>query len=40
METMYEKQGGAYQRQGDYFVPCVAVKEKKELSIGVWANRH
>ena len=29
-----------YQKQGNYHLPCITVKEQNELHIGVWANRH
>ena len=29
-----------YEKQGDYFIPCVRTKEQKEIHLGVWANRH
>ena len=29
-----------YEKQGDYFIPCIRTKEQKELHLGVWANRH
>ncbi len=40
MITIFEKQGGIYQAEGKYFIPCVMTKEQKNLHIGVWANRH
>lgn len=40
MMTLFEQQGGTYQIQGNYFIPCVATKDQKEVHIGVWANRH
>lgn len=40
MMTLFEQQGGTYQIRGDYFIPCVVTKDKKEVYIGVWANRH
>ena len=29
-----------YEKQGNYFIPCIRTKEQKELHLGVWANRH
>ncbi|AWY98725.1 hypothetical protein DQQ01_11865 [Blautia argi] len=40
MMALFEQQGGTYQKKGDYFIPCVVTKKKKEVHIGVWANRH
>lgn len=40
MMTIFEKQGGIYQAEGEYLIPCVTTKEEKDLHIGVWANRH
>jgi len=30
----------SYTKQGDYLIPNLAVKEEKDVHIGVWANRH
>ncbi len=40
MRTLFEQQGRSYQNRGDYFMPCVITKDKKEVYIGVWTNRH
>lgn len=40
MMTLFEQQGGTYQKKGAYFIPCVVTKDQKEVHIGVWANRH
>lgn len=32
MNTIYEQQGSTYQKQGNYFIPCVAVREQKVAS--------
>ena len=40
METIFEKQGGRYEIQGDYLLPCLTLGNEKEYKIGVWANRH
>lgn len=29
-----------YEKQGDYFIPCVTTNKQGHLYIGVWANRH
>ncbi|MBQ9624587.1 MAG: TnpV protein, partial [Clostridia bacterium] len=40
METIFEKQGGQYEIQGDYLLPCFTLGNENECEIGVWANRH
>ncbi len=40
-KTIFEKMGGTYVRQGDYFVPCLTLPaEKGTKFIGVWRQRH
>lgn len=29
-----------YQNQGNYQLPCIAIKEQNKLHIGVWVNHH
>lgn len=29
MNIIYEQQSSTYQKQGNYFIPCVAVREQK-----------
>ena len=39
--TIFEKMGGNYVRQGDYFIPCLTLPaEKENKSIGLWGHRH
>ncbi len=38
--TEYEKMGGTYRQEGDYFLPNLEIGEQKEPSIGVWGRRH
>ena len=39
--TIFEKMGGNYVRQGDYFIPCLTLPaEKENKPIGVWGQRH
>lgn len=40
MMTLFEQQGGTYQKKGDYFIPCVVTQNQKEVHIGGWENRH
>ena len=38
---IFEKMGGNYVRQGDYFIPCLTLPaEKENKPIGVWGQRH
>ena len=40
-KTIFEEMGGAYVRQGDYFIPCLTLPaEKENKPIGVWGQRH
>lgn len=38
--TEYEKMGGTYRQEGDYFLPNLKIKEQDEVLIGVWGQRH
>lgn len=35
-----EKNGLWYEKQGDYYLPCLALPEQKNKPIGVWRQRH
>ena len=40
-KTIFEEMGGAYERQGDYLLPCLSLPaEKENKPIGVWGQRH
>lgn len=40
-KTIFEKMGGTYVRQGDYFIPCLTLPaERENKPIGVWGQRH
>ena len=32
--------GGRYERQGDYLIPCLTLPDEEEQPIGVWGERH
>ena len=38
--TEYEKMGGIYRQEGDYFLPNLKIGEQDEVLIGVWGQRH
>lgn len=40
MNTLFEKQGGKYEMQGDYRLPCVTIPQDTTEYIGVWRERH
>ncbi len=40
MTTLFEQQGGQYEMQGDYRLPCVTLLDEKDYEIGVWGERH
>ena len=35
-----EKNGLWYEKQGDYFIPCLSLSEEKQNPIGIWGQRH
>ena len=38
---IYNEQNGLwYEKQGDYYIPCLILSEKENQSIGVWGQRH
>lgn len=39
-KSLFEEMGGRYERQGDYLIPCLTLPAEKEISIGVWGQRH
>lgn len=39
-KTIFEEMGGTYVRQGDYYLPCLALPEEEQKPVGVWGQRH
>lgn len=39
-KTIFEELGGRYERQGDYFIPCLTLPTEKEQPIGLFGRRH
>lgn len=35
-----EKNGLWYEKQGDYFIPCLSLPEEEQKPIGIWGQRH
>lgn len=35
-----EKNGLWYEKQGDYYLPCLELPEEKQKPIGIWGQRH
>ena len=35
-----EKNGLWYEKQGDYYIPCMKILEEKTQPIGIWGQRH
>lgn len=35
-----ESNGLWYERQGDYYIPCLSLPEEEEHPIGLWGQRH
>ena len=40
MNTLFVKNGGKCEMQGDYRLPCVALSQDTTEHIGVWGERH
>lgn len=38
--TEFEKMGGTYRQEGDYFLPNLKIGKQDEVLIGVWGQRH
>lgn len=39
-KSLFEEMGGRYERQGDYFIPCMTLPAEEEQPIGIWGRRH
>ena len=39
-KTDFEKMGGSYTLQGDYYLPNLTLPEGEQKPIGVWGQRH
>lgn len=39
-KTTFEKMGGSYTLQGDYFIPDLKLTEDEQKQIGIWGQRH
>ena len=38
---IYNEQNGLwYEKQGDYYLPCLALPETEQQAVGVWGQRH
>ncbi|MBS4785760.1 MAG: TnpV protein [Clostridiales bacterium] len=35
-----EKNGLWYEKQGDYFIPCLSLPEEENKPVGIWGQRH
>lgn len=35
-----EKNGLWYEKQGDYYIPCLSLPEEENKPIGIWGKRH
>lgn len=35
-----EKNGLWYEKQGDYYLPCLSLSEEEQKPIGIWGQRH
>lgn len=40
MQSLFEKNGGTYRREGDYLIPNISVPDTKEYNIGKYGNLH
>lgn len=39
-KSIFEEMGGRYERQGDYFIPCLTLPAEEEQPIGLFGRRH
>lgn len=39
-KSLFEQLGGRYEKQGDYFLPCLALSAEEEQPIGIWGQWH
>lgn len=40
-QYIFDKNNGLwYERQGNYYIPCLAVQAEEEKPIGLWGRRH
>lgn len=39
-KTVFEQMGGTYNQQGDYLIPCLALPDEQEQSLGLFGQRH
>lgn len=39
-KSIFEQLGGTYKQQEDYLLPCLTLPAEKEISIGLWGQRH
>ena len=40
-KVIYDKKNGLwYEKQGDYYIPCLKLPEEEQQHIGVWGQRH
>ncbi len=39
-KTVFEQMGGTYKQQGDYLIPCLALPDEQEQSLGLFGQRH
>lgn len=37
-KTIFEELGGRYEKQGDYFIPCLTLPAEEEQPIGIWGQ--
>ena len=38
---IYDKKNGLwYEKQGDYYLPCLSLPEEEQKPIGIWGQRH
>lgn len=39
--TIYDEKNGLwYERQGDYYIPCLTLPEEEQRPVGLWGQRH
>lgn len=40
MKTIFEKNGGTYEIQGDYLLPKLSLQDEEQYLIGMWGMSH
>ncbi len=39
-KSLFERMGGTYRREGDYYIPNLVLPAEDNKPIGIWGQRH